>query len=80
MSSTSRSKTKRPDIDRSALVKAIKLRVSSLKAATRSHAKGRQFGRALEADAMVTAYLYLLQGVDKGLFDTLPKEKSNGRE
>lgn len=75
MSSSSSSSKKRPDLDRNILVRALKSKITNLKATTKYYIKTRQYGLAEGVSAVVMASEYLLHEIKKGLYDVVPKVK-----
>jgi hypothetical protein len=75
MSSSSSSSKKRPDLDRRMLTRALKSKITNLKATTKHYIRTRQYGLAEGVSAVVMSSEYLLHEIDKGLYDVLPKGK-----
>lgn len=79
MSSSSSSKSKRPDIDRKLLVRMVKDRMTSLRGATRYHIATKAYGSAESTSCIFATYERLLQDITRGLYDVvLPKDAKNG--
>jgi hypothetical protein len=60
------------------LIEELKGRLTNLRAATKLHLKTKSYGFAEVTSSMMAAYEYLLQNINKGLYDVLPKDKKHG--
>jgi len=79
MSSSSSSKSKRPDLDRKLLVQYLKARQKYLKRSIKEHVQRKQYGDAAFLKGLMDAYWMMAEDIEKGIYDVIPKEKLGPR-